>query len=154
MTELVLVKHSQPGLLLPDDAETAEFIKKLKPGAIVRGEFKKMRNPAFHRKYMKLLTFAYDMWEPSVKTYKNHVVEKNFDKFRKDIAILSGFFIVVSNINGEPRYEAKSISFDKMDDTEFSLLYDKTITVIMKHILTNYTAQDINNTINELLSFT
>lgn len=154
MTELVLVKHSASGLLLPDDVDTSDFIKKLKDGAIIRADFKKMRNPAFHRKYYALLNFAYENWEPTAQTYKDQVVEKNFDRFRKDIAILAGFYTVVVNIKGEPRYEAKSISFASMDEVEFEKLFQSTITVIMKHILTNYTAQDINNTINELLSFT
>lgn len=154
MTELILVKHSQSGLLLPDDADTSDFIKKLKDGAIIRADFKKMRNPAFHRKYYALLNFAYENWEPTAQTYKDQVVEKNFDRFRKDVAILAGFGFPTYNIRGEMRMEAKSISFASMDEMEFSALYEKTITVIMKHILTNYTAQDINNTINELLSFT
>lgn len=154
MTELVLVKHSQSGLLLPDDVDTSDFIKKLKDGAIIRADFKKMRNPAFHRKYYALLNFAYENWEPSAQTYKDQVVEKNFDRFRKDIAILAGFGFPTYNIRGEMRMEAKSISFASMDEVEFEKLFQSTITVIMKHILTNYTQEDIQNVVNQLLDFT
>lgn len=154
MTELVLVKHSQSGLLLPDDVDTSDFIKKLKDGAIVRADFKKMRNPAFHRKFFALLNFAFENWEPEVQTHKGQVIEKNFDRFRSDIAILAGFGFPTYNIRGEMRMEAKSISFASMDETEFQNLYQATISVIMKHILTNYTAQDINEVVNQLLGFT
>lgn len=153
MTDLVLLKHGASGLLLPDDTDTSEFIKKLKDGAIIRADFKKMRNPKFHRKFFALLNFAYENWEPAAQTYKDQVVEKNFDRFRADIAILAGFYTVVVNIKGEPRYEAKSISFASMDEAEFDKLYQATITVIMKHILTKYTREDLDQVINELLNF-
>lgn len=154
MTILSLLKHSPSGLLLPDDEATREYISKLKHGSIVRAEFKKMRNPRFHRLYFALLNFAYENWQPEAQTYKDQVVEKNFDRFRADIAILAGFGFPTYNIRGEMRMEAKSISFASMDETEFSKLFEKTITVIMKHILTNYTREDLNNVINHLLDFT
>jgi len=152
MTELVLVKH-QSGLMLPENQETKDFIDKLKHGALIRADFKKMRNPAFHRKFFALLNFAYEQWEPAEQTYKDQVVEKNFDRFRSDIAILAGFGFPVTNIRGEVRMEAKSISFASMDEGEFSALYEKTITVIMKHILTNYTRDDLDNVVSQLLNF-
>jgi len=153
MSELLLVKH-QSGLMLPENQETKDFIDKLKHGALIRADFKKMRNPAFHRKYFALLNFAFEQWEPTQQTYKDEIVEKNFDRFRSDIAILSGFGFPVTNIRGEVRMEAKSISFASMDESEFDKLYQTTINVIMKHILTRYTKDDVENTINQLLSFT
>lgn len=153
MSELVLVKH-QSGLMLPENQETKDFIDKLKHGALIRADFKKMRNPAFHRKYFALLNFAFEQWEPTQQTYKDEIVEKNFDRFRSDIAILSGFGFPVTNIRGEVKMEAKSISFARMDESEFDKLYQTTINVIMKHILTRYTKDDVENTINQLLSFT
>lgn len=153
MTELVLLKHGASGLLLPDDTDTAEFIKKLKDGAIIRADFKKMRNPKFHRKFFALLNFAYEQWDPEAQTYKDQVVEKNFERFRSDIAILAGFGFPVTNLKGEIRMEAKSIRFASMDESEFSILYEKTITVIMKNILTKYSRDDIDNVVNQLLDF-
>lgn len=153
MTELVLLKH-QSGLMLPENQETKDYIDKLKVGDLIHSDFKKTRNAAYHRKYFALLNFAYDQWEPAEQTYKGQVAEKNFDKFRKDIAILSGFGIPVYNVRGELRMEAKSISFANMDETEFNLLYQSSINAIMKHILTNYTEDDIHDVVNRLLDFT
>lgn len=153
MTELVLVKH-QSGLMLPEDQATKDYIDRLKHGALIRGEFKKMRNPQYHRKYFALLNFAFDNWQPVAQTYKSQVVEKNFDRFRRDIAILAGFGFPVTNIKGEVRMEAKSISFASMDEAEFDKLYQATITVIMKHILVNYTKEEIDNVVSQLLDFT
>lgn len=152
MTELVLVKH-QSGLMLPENQETKDFIDKLKHGVLIRADFKKMRNPKFHRLYFALLNFAFEQWEPEQQTYKDQIVEKNFDRFRADIAILAGFGFATYNIRGEMRMEAKSISFASMGESEFSALYEKTITVIMKRILKNYTRSDLDNVVNQLLNF-
>jgi len=152
MSELLLVKH-QSGLMLPENQETKDFIDKLKHGALIRADFKKMRNPAFHRKYFALLNFAFEQWEPTQHTYKDEIVEKNFDRFRSDIAILSGFGFPVTNIRGEVRMEAKSISFASMDESEFDKLYQTTINVIMKHILTRYTKEDLDDVVFQLLNF-
>lgn len=153
MTALILLKH-QSGLMLPENQETKDYIDKLKVGSLIHADFKKMRNPKFHRLYFALLNFAHDQWEPAEQTYKDQVVEKNFDRFRSDIAILAGFGFPTYNIRGEMRMEAKSISFGSMDEIEFDRLYNSTINVIMKNILTKYTREDIDNVVAQLLDFT
>ena len=94
----------------------------IRTGEVIRCTFTKMRNPRFHRKYFALLKLAFDSWEPSASEYKGMPAQKNFDRFRKDVAIASGYYDIVSNIKGEARAEAKSISFARMDDVEFASL--------------------------------
>jgi len=152
VTQLSLMKL-QGNVLIPHDPDSIAMVESLKIGALIGADFKKTRNPQFHKKYMVLLTFAYEQWEPAEIVYKEQVAEKNFDKFRKDIAILAGYGYPVINIKGEVRYEAKSISFANMDENEFAGLYSNTINVIMKHILTRYTKEDLDDVVFQLLNF-
>ncbi len=79
--------------------------------------------------------------------------EKNFDRFRKDIAILAGFYEASYRVNGEVRFEAKSIAFSNMSDDEFEILYTKTIDVIVKHVLTDYTGDELRSVVEQVEAF-
>lgn len=98
------------------------------------------RNAAFHRKYMALLKIAFDKWEPDeieveVRTGVKLKASKNFDRFRKDIAIVTGHYTMAVSIKGEPRAVADSISFAKMNEATFTKLYNRTIDYILKYIV-------------------
>lgn len=62
MADLALVRSAN-GLVGATDADR-ELISKLKYGATVHGDFKKMRNAKFHGKFFALLALAFDYWEP------------------------------------------------------------------------------------------
>jgi len=141
--EIVLTKMPG-GVLAPIDPQAAEYIAKLKTGAAVRATVKQQRNPKFHRKFFALLNLAYDAWEPAESTYKGRVVGKNFDQFRNEMAV---------NLRGETRVTAKSISFANMDQAEFDDLYNATVNVILKHILTNYSRDDLDAVMDQLVGF-
>lgn len=152
--DLKLEKKSNE-CLTPFDDEGKAFVKSLKLGEIVHKEFSRLRNPRFHRKYFALLNFAYDYFEPPAiqdNIYKL-IPEKNFDLFRRDLTILAGYYVARYRVDGSVRIEAKSISFAKMDDSEFEKLYSSTINVILKHILINYDRDRLDSVVEELLSF-
>lgn len=139
---------------IPGDPQTETWFKKIKIGEDVRGNFKRYRNPAFHRKYMALLNIAFDIWEPGEIDYKYGVPEKNFDRFRKDVAILAGFYEPVIRLDGSVRIEPKSISFANMDQDEFQELYSKTIDVLIKHVYNlKSTPEQIEETVRKYLEF-
>lgn len=128
-----------------ESGDTVAFDKRIKP-----------RNVQFHRKYFALLNFAFEHWEPgklSGKQYKGVVPEKNFERFRADLTILSGHYRQVIRSDNSLLIEAKSISFASMDEEEFTELYDKTINVVLERILPNYERKDLDNVIMELLTF-
>lgn len=152
MKEIVLTKAAN-GALIPVDPQASDFISKLKLGGGVVATVKKHRNPAFHRKYFALLNLAYDAWEPGIKEHRGMAVQKNFDRFRKDIIIAAGYYNVVVNINGDVRAEAKSINFSSMDDADFADLYSKTIDVVLARILTNYSRDDLDETVENIMRF-
>jgi hypothetical protein len=150
--ELVLTKAAG-GVLVPIDPQAAEYIAKLKTGAAVRAMVKLQRNPAHHRKFFALLNLAFDHWEPAANTYKGQVVGKNFDQFRNDITVLAGYYEMAVNLRGETRLTAKSISFASMDQAEFDQLYNAVVNVILKHVLMNYTRDDLDAVMDQLLGF-
>jgi len=123
--------------LMPAQSHDRLLLDKIKAGTPVRMTYKRVRNYSFHKKYFALLNFAFDYWEPP----DNQVAEKNFNRFRKDIIILAGFYEQYVRIDGSTRLEAKSISFASMDEDEFEELYTKTIDVIIKYICTQYTGE-------------
>lgn len=153
LSEIILMKSALDALI-PYDEAAAEFVRKCKTGELLHSDYKRVRNYRFHKKYFALIKFAFDQWEPKGElSYKGMPVSKNLNRFRKDIAILSGFFETAVNLKGEVRLEAKSISFSQMDEIEFEQLYSTTINVVLSRILTNYTREDLDLVVENLLRF-
>lgn len=155
MTELVLTR-TPSGALAPADGPSAEFVGKLKIGAGLRGEFKRQRNPRFHRKAMALLTLAFDAWDTPALEYKGQPVAKDFDRFRKDLTIIAGHYEAVTNLRGEVRLEAKSLSFANMGEDEFSMVYAAILAVVWDRVLKakGYkSASEVDRIVEELLRF-
>lgn len=147
----------QGGILAPANPATEDAIGRLKLGQVIHADFKKMRNYKFHKKLFALLNFAYDHWEPEKfddPKWGGVAPQKTFDRFRQDVAILAGFFDATYRLDGSVRIEAKSISFGKMSEDDFAILYDKTINVILKKILVNYDKEELDRVVNNLLGFT
>lgn len=65
MAQLHLIKQSS-GVLIPASVETSDFLhSKCKLGTVLVADFKKVRNPAFHRRFFALLNLGFDYWEPT-----------------------------------------------------------------------------------------
>lgn len=152
MTELVLIKTPN-GALAPADPQASEFIAKLKLGAGVKAKIVRHNNPAFHRKLFALFNVAFDAWEPGEKQYKGEPIAKNFDQFRNDLTVLAGFYESTITLKGDVRLVAKSLNFSAMDQTEREKLYEAVIGVVLAKILTNYTREDLDNVVSQVLAF-
>jgi len=156
MTDVVLVK-TPAGALAPADEDARLLIEKLKAGQGVRATIRRARNVRFHRKGMALFRLAFEVWEPQTPLeYKGVAVEKNFERFRKDITILAGFYVPVYNARGELRLEAESLSFANMDNDEFENVFRSVLTVVWKRVLRNagYVNEEaVERTLEELLRF-
>ncbi len=158
MTEVVC-RRMGPALQGASEMD-AEAIRKIPMGETVMVKIKRPRNLQFHKKYMSLLRFGFDEFEPKIdpefEAKYGVTPEKNFDRFRKDVAILAGFYEAEVNIKGECKFEAKSIAFGSMDEAEFSELYKTTLTVLWKRIFQfkeGYTEAELERVANELLGF-
>ncbi len=141
--------------LLAVEPDGLEFVEGLKAGEVIGCEGKRARNYQFLKKYMAMLTLAYDYWEPGEGDYKGQAIEKNFDRFRKDVQILAGYGEPVWNIRGELRMESKSISFGRMHQETFDKLYNAVLTVLLRMVLgaKGFTAQAVNDLVDQLADF-
>ena len=152
MTSLYLTKTCYG--LIPGDPETLLYISRMDLGQVIRGDFKKIRNYEFHKKFFAMLQVGFDAWESPNLEYKGEQVQKNFKMFRKDVTVLAGYYQPVTNIKGEISLEADSISFAKMDAEEFEKLYSDVANVLLEKVLKNYTRYDLNRVVQEILNFT
>jgi len=143
------------GALYPSDDESANFFFQVKQGTVFNVGISKanQRCLAFHNKYFALLGHAFDSFEQVEVKYKGVVVAKEKKKFRKDIQIMAGYGYPVVNINGDVRWESKSIKFGKMGDDEFEKLYSAVIDVVLQKVLTTYSKDDLDNAVEEILRF-
>jgi hypothetical protein len=144
------------GTLAPADTETSAFIAKLKFGQGVTADVKRARNILFHRKMFALFKLAYELWDAPKLEYKGQQVAKNFDRFRKDVTVLAGFYEAVTNFRGEVRLEAKSLAFHAMGEAEFEDVYNAVLGVMWVRILkaVGYkTPEAVDVVVQELLRF-
>lgn len=142
------------GNVVPEDEDTQKAVSKMKMGDVLHGKFTKQRNIGFHRKYFAMLNHAFESWEPDTSAFSVTPPKKNFDQFRGDIMVMAGFYDSVFRVDGSLRLMPLSISFAKMDQDEFEGVYSATVDVILQHVLTNYTREDIDRVVNEIMRFT
>lgn len=154
MAEIMLTKSLNGALQAAND-ESLGILFKIKIGELVRADIKRVRNPRFHRKAFALFKLAFEHWEPSeALEYKGQPVAKDFDRFRKELLILAGFYKAVYSTNGEVRLEAQSISFGAMDDARFEQVYKAVLGVVWRKILTTYKdTAEIDRVVEQLLGF-
>lgn len=120
--------------------------KKLKIGEVYEATIKQPRNLSLHRKYFSLINIAWEYQnERSVEHFKH-----NIDLFRKTVEVAAGWYEPVYSIARKEWIEIpKSIAFDKMDNAEFTELYERVKDVLFKYFLKNISAEEFEqNLIN------
>lgn len=154
--DIMLVK-TPGGALAPVDAEAREMVDKLKLGQGIQASVRRARNVRFHRKGMALFRLAYDVWEPLTPLeYKGLPVAKDFERFRKDMTILAGFYKAVYNARGEVRLEAESLSFASMAEDRFEKVFRAVLNVVWNRVLRNAgyeTEAEVERVVDELMRF-
>ena len=161
MTDCYLIR-TEVGFV-PADEAAREAIKHVKLGDTVKVKLTKVRNYLFFRKWWALVNFAYDHWEEPEPEFSPKMAaliessgilpQKNLDRFRKDIIILAGHYDRHFRVDGSVRVEPKSIAFGNMSEETFDDLYQKTIDVILKHILVNYDEDTLRSVVDQLMDF-
>jgi len=136
------------GGLIPSTDLDAEKMIKFKSHCDYEIEIKLPRNPQFLKKVMVFFHFCYDHWDGD-KVAEHCTPQAQFDRFRRDLTILSGYYIQTVRLDGSIRTEAQSLAFANMTEEIFSDCYQALIKASIKHIF-----QDADeNTINQLYSF-
>lgn len=64
MAQIHLVKLT-PELLAPATDEARVFLQRAPIGSWIKGEFKRVRNYRFHKKFFKLLQLGFEYWTPA-----------------------------------------------------------------------------------------
>jgi len=112
--KVFLVKQGNNSFL-PSHNSDYDALKKIKVGQTVSCEIKQPRNIGFHRKFFALINMVFE----------NQEIYDNIDFLRKELTKKAGFYDVYTNHLGVKCYEAKSISFAKMNQDEFEELYQR-----------------------------
>lgn len=119
--KITLIK-SLNGSLKPAYDSDYELVKKIPLNEPIIFEWSKPRNYLFHKKFFALINLV----------YQNQEVYNNIEHLRKDLTISAGYYDLRHNFDGVEIVEAKSISFAKMDENEFSEFYSKILDVVVK----------------------
>ena len=105
-------------------------------------DIKKPRNIRFHRKFFSVLRIAFE----------NQDKYDNIDHFRWEILLKAGYYHKHATLKGNIIYFPKSLSFDNMDEIEFTAFYDKFISILFSDFIIG-TSEDQHNLLMVFSSF-
>lgn len=103
----------------PADEESRALGKKFKLNEVYRADVIKPRNYGHHRLAFALLNL----------TFQNQDKYTNFETFRKAVAIAAGHVEELITLDGEVLLQPRSISFDTLDEVEFTPVMAAMMTV-------------------------
>ena len=151
--EIDLIK-APGGFLKPSLPEDEDKLKRIATGEIARVKLKVIRNAKYHRKFFAMVTYAYDCWEPHPVLWKGERVNKNFERFRKDLLIMAGHSETSYGLDGRVHVQAKSIAWSRIKtDHEFEKIYNPVAQVILDRVLSRYDHEDLDAAVNRMLGF-
>lgn len=124
MSKVCMARVSLPGYELPLFAPmSADDEKALSGAQEIIFDYKKKRSAGNHRRYFSFIKQAFDM-------------QDSFDSpeiFRKYIELQAGHFdTVVSPKTGETAYWPKSVSWEKLDESEFKKLFNEVVNAFIR----------------------
>jgi len=134
---IALVK-TPSGSFIPATNQDNEWCDRIGQGELIHGKFTKMRNGAFHRKFMSMVQYV----------YQNQDKHQCFEDLLVEIKIRTGHYKEHIRESGEIVYAPKSISFAKMDEIEFSDFYNKAIKAVINGGLIQGSEADINRAVD------
>jgi len=130
------------GLVPLDDADW-QLKKQLRLGSDVRVQVTMPRNIKFHRKFFALLNITLDNLP---ETIQNAQCIFSVEALLAALKIDMGYYDIFK-VNGHHVAKLRSISFAKMDETQFEHFYDLAVTDILNNYLKgtdrNYLLQEV-----------
>jgi hypothetical protein len=124
----VFLRRTLSGLIA-DDEEGQEIVSKIKIGDVVKAEITRPRNPVNHRRFFALVSLVYKNTDGRYLSAES---------LREIITIGIGHCdTTVIKVNGETftHHVARSISWAKMDDTAFSVFWNRAVDYIISEVL-------------------
>lgn len=117
---------------MPATDEDMEKALKIKKGEVVECSFKVARNYAFLRKFWALINTSFEFLTEEQKEF----FHGSADGYRQTLEVAAGYYDEFYDVRRRSWVQKpKSIAFDKMDEAEFSQLYEAVVDVIFKIFL-------------------
>lgn len=116
---------------------------KLSVGEVIRVEWTRPRNHRMHRKFWALVKVGFDN--------QSHYV--TLDQFRHVLMIELGRATPVFTIDGIQHWIPESISFAKMDQSEFDRLYDQVLDLLVRKYVAGADPRQLNAAAEAVLGF-
>ena len=109
------------GFVLEND-DDYEAKRLLKVGHVYEANIVHQRNTQFHRKYFQLINCAWEL----IGEQKQEFFHNNKNGFRKTLEVSAGHYdMLYSPERKEWLQVPKSIAFDKMNEKDFSSMYER-----------------------------
>ena len=134
--------------LVPLDEFDAEQKSKLRLDSDVKVKVSYPRNLEFHRKLMALCRITADNL-PHAIAEERHIY--NTETMLAAIKIDLGMFDVV-DVAGRSIVRLHSISFAKMDESEFERFYDRAVTDILENYLIGADREELKEEVKQFIS--
>ena len=128
------------GAFRPTDDEGTEAMQTIPDGSLVRLSWTRPRNGRFHNKFFAMLGIV----------LKNQEHYQSMDELLGVCKLRIGHVTIVQTPRGEERWP-KSISFAKMDETEFSLFYDRAVDWVLQEVIPGLQRQHLDAEVEDQL---
>lgn len=123
--KLLMIKSF--GRLLPADEAAAEALNRIKMNEVVTVEVKRPRNVRMHRLYWALIGIVWDNID--------HERYASPDDLHAAVKIAAGLRTRIELPGDVVGFIPGSIAFDKMDQVEFDVFYDRVCNVVAKYFI-------------------
>ena len=140
-TSFIMIKRL--GAFRPTDDEGTEAMRKIGDGELVKVTWTRPRIIRFHNKFFAMLGIV----------LKNQEHYQSMEELLSICKIRIGHVTVVQTPHGEERWP-KSVSFAKMDETEFSAFYDRAVDWVLREVIPGLQRQHLDAEVEaELIGF-
>lgn len=118
--------------------------KKLRVGENVLCDISKPRNYEFHKKFFALIRLVFDnLPEHIADTFNIYSEEDMLDALKVDLGLYN-----IVYVGGKQLVKVGSISFAKMDNTEFERFYNRSIDIVLNKYMNGTERFDLIEEIN------
>lgn len=136
----ILVVNTSQGLVPHGDSDYEEK-SRLTLGKPYIAEIREPRNYEFLKKYFSLISAAWDISQPKTREF----FRQSKESFRKSMEMAAGFYEPIYSVMRKEWIEMpKSISFSKMEESEFKELYDRVFDILLSLPLRHITLDEFN----------
>ena len=142
MADTPLLFRKYLGSLKPADELAAEAVRKIGAEEVVSVTIKRQRNVKFHRKFFALMNLV----------YQNQEHYPSLDIMIAAFKVATGHCFPVIAKSDQTVMIPKSISFAKMDETEFEVFWDASVKIVIERFLPGVNRDDLEAEIMTMVS--